>query len=141
MDHQCEENGRRFCHAIEHEHRLDGEVPGSGAIRRGDKNGKGAYAKDEESGEDYAGLDLLAEIGRMGIGTICLDEAHHLQNEWQKSLESFLAALKGQVKVIALTATPPYDAKPNEWERYIGVCGEIDEEIFVPELVQQLHCL
>ncbi len=94
-------------------------------------------AKDEESGEDYAGLDLLAEIGRMGIGTICLDEAHHLQNEWQKSLESFLAALKGQVKVIALTATPPYDAKPNEWERYIGVCGEIDEEIFVPELVQQ----
>ena len=66
-----------------------------------------------------------------------MDEAHHLQNEWQKALEGFLSALKGEIKIIALTATPPYDAKPHEWKRYIGVCGEIDEEIFVPELVKQ----
>lgn len=60
-----------------------------------------------------------------------------LQNQWQQALENFLSSLKGEIKIIALTATPPYDAKPNEWKRYVGVCGEIDEEIFVPELVKQ----
>ena len=94
-------------------------------------------AKDTEDGFDYASLDLIAEVKRYGVKTICLDEAHHLQNEWQKALESFLSSLEGEIKIIARTATPPYDAKPNEWKRYVGVCGEIDEEIFVPELVKQ----
>ena len=80
---------------------------------------------------------IIEEVKRCGVGAVCLDEAHHLQNEWQKALENFLQAVKGQVKVIALTATPPYDASPNEWKRYINVCGEVDEEIFVPELVKQ----
>ncbi len=73
----------------------------------------------------------------LGIGTICLDEAHHLRSEWQKSLEALLDALEGKVTVIALTATPPYDSSAAEWERYIRVCGPIDSEIFVPELVAQ----
>ena len=94
-------------------------------------------AKDAEEGFDYSSLDLIAEVKRYGVKTICLDEAHHLQNEWQKALEGFLAALQGEIKIIALTATPPYDAKPSEWKRYVGVCGQIDEEIFVPELVKQ----
>ena len=94
-------------------------------------------AKETDDGVDYASLDLIAEIKRYGIKTICLDEAHHLQNEWQKALENFITALEGEIKIIALTATPPYDAKPNEWKRYVGLCGEIDEEIFVPELVKQ----
>ena len=94
-------------------------------------------AKDADDGIDYSSLDLIAEVKRSGIKTICLDEAHHLQNEWQKALESFLSALQGEIKIIALTATPPYDAKAGEWKRYIGVCGQIDEEIFVPELVKQ----
>ncbi|MCH5160819.1 MAG: DEAD/DEAH box helicase family protein [Clostridiales bacterium] len=93
--------------------------------------------RDAEEGFDYTSLDLIAEVKRYGVKTVCLDEAHHLQNEWQKALESFLSALEGEIKIIALTATPPYDAKPSEWKRYVGVCGEIDEEIFVPELVKQ----
>ena len=94
-------------------------------------------AKDADEDIDYTSLDLIAEVKRQGIKTICLDEAHHLQNEWQKALESFLAALQGEIKIIALTATPPYDAKPGEWKRYVGICGQIDEEIFVPELVKE----
>ena len=94
-------------------------------------------ANDTEDGIDYTSLDLITEVKRYGIKTVCLDEAHHLQNEWQKALENFLSALQGEIKIIALTATPPYDAKPSEWKRYVGVCGEIDEEIFVPELVKQ----
>ena len=76
-------------------------------------------------------------VRELGIGTICLDEAHHLRSEWQKSLEALLDALGGSVTVIALTATPPYDSSAAEWERYIRVCGPIDAEIFVPELVAQ----
>lgn len=86
---------------------------------------------------DYSELDIFKAVRELGIGTICLDEAHHLQNEWQRALEKFLEELKGEVKIIALTATPPYDANAGEWKRYLSVCGEIDEEIFVPELVKQ----
>jgi len=85
---------------------------------------------------DESGAPLWAKaIKEMGIGTVCLDEAHHLQNEWQRSLEALLDALGESVTVIALTATPPYDSTPAEWERYLRVCGPIDAEIFVPELV------
>ena len=79
----------------------------------------------------------LKLVRDMGVGTVCLDEAHHLRSEWQKSLEALLHYLGKSVTVIALTATPPYDSNPAEWERYIRVCGEIDAEIFVPELVAQ----
>lgn len=85
---------------------------------------------------DYSDIDLFKTIKKYGIKTICVDEAHHLQNEWQKALEKFIGALQTDIKVIALTATPPYDASPTEWSRYINICGEIDEEIFVTELVK-----
>lgn len=39
--------------------------------------------------------------------------------------------------MISLTATPPYDSSTLEWNRYITTCGEIDDEIFVPELVKE----
>ena len=60
-----------------------------------------------------------------------------MQNEWQKALEKFIKALDKDITIISLTATPPYDANTTEWQRYISICGEIDEEIFVPELVKQ----
>ena len=40
------------------------------------------------------------------------------------------------IKLIALTATPPYDVEPNIWANYVSLCGEIDAEISVPELVK-----
>ncbi|MBQ4558633.1 MAG: DEAD/DEAH box helicase family protein [Clostridia bacterium] len=86
---------------------------------------------------DYSDIDMFDIIKKYGIKTICVDEAHHLQNEWQKALDIFMNGLDKDVKVVALTATPPYDATPVEWDRYIKTCGEIDEEIFVTELVKQ----
>lgn len=87
--------------------------------------------------EDYTGFDLMGTIKKAGIKVICLDEAHHLRSEWQKALEGFINELRSEVTVIALTATPPYDSAPAEWQRYISLCGEIDDEIFVPQLVAQ----
>ena len=86
---------------------------------------------------DCSDVDIFAVVKEFGIRTVCLDEAHHLKNEWQKALEKFISALDTHVKIISLTATPPYDSEGSEWARYIDVCGEIDEEIFVPELVSQ----
>lgn len=86
---------------------------------------------------DYSDLDIFELVRKYGVKTICLDEAHHLQNEWQKSLEKFVEQLGDDVKIIALTATPPYDAGRVEWGRYEKLCGPIDEEIFVPELVKE----
>ncbi len=86
---------------------------------------------------DCSDVDLFEEMRKYGIKTVCLDEAHHLKNEWQKALEKFISALDRDVKVISLTATPPYDSEGAEWHRYTDICGEIDEEIFVPELVGQ----
>jgi len=45
--------------------------------------------------------------------------------------------MDNSITVIALTATPPYDSTPAEWERYSKLCGDIDAEIFVPQLVVQ----
>ena len=86
---------------------------------------------------DNSSIDLAEFVKKQGVGTLCLDEAHHLQNEWQKALEKFISENASQCTVISLTATPPYDASPAEWKRYTEVCGEIDEEICVPELVRQ----
>jgi superfamily II DNA or RNA helicase len=90
-----------------------------------------------ETEEDSGDFDLIETLRAAGIRTICLDEAHHLRNDWQKALEQFLAIFRDEANIIALTATPPYDATPEEWKRYIATCGEIDDEIFVPELVAQ----
>lgn len=86
---------------------------------------------------DFSNFDLLGVIKASNIKTICLDEAHHLKNEWQKALEAFISALGKQITIIALTATPPYDSTPGEWKKYTDLCGEIDEEIYVPQLVSQ----
>ena len=92
---------------------------------------------ETEAAQDFTGFDLMQTVRQCGISTICLDEAHHLRREWQRSLEQFLQALNGKARIIALTATPPYDSTGAEWDNYIRVCGEVDEEIFVPQLVAQ----
>jgi len=83
---------------------------------------------------DFRGFNLVRAMQAAGVTTICLDEAHHLRSEWYKALVAFIERM-GNVRIIALTATPPYDSNATEWNRYQQLCGEIDEEIFVPELV------
>lgn len=65
---------------------------------------------------------------------ICLDEAHHLRRAWWQTL-THLTDLHDPV-TLSLTATPPYDAEGGEWDNYTALCGPVDAEISVPELVQ-----
>jgi hypothetical protein len=82
------------------------------------------------------GLDSLVEtLNAEGPVTLVLDEAHHLRREWWNGLEHLVRSLR-DVRIIALTATPPYDASFAEWSRYESLCGPIDLEIGIPELVR-----
>ena len=56
--------------------------------------------------------------------------------KWWQSLKNILQELD-DVTIISLTATPPYDIEYNEWKRYTDLCGDIDIEISVPELVAE----
>lgn len=85
---------------------------------------------------DFKDVDIIALFKNASLGTLCLDECHHLRNEWWKSLETFRKSF-ADISVISLTATPPYEGEPALWEHYVAMCGEIDEEITVPELVKE----
>lgn len=85
---------------------------------------------------DYSEFDIVKTLKANKVGLMCLDECHHLRSEWWKALEE-LKNKMGGLKVIALTATPPYDSNATMWNRYMNMCGEIDEEIAVPELVKE----
>lgn len=92
--------------------------------------------EEGDDSEEQEKIDVVKVLQDVGVKTICLDEAHHLRSEWWKSLEELVKDRK-DLTVISLTATPPYDSTKAEWERYIGLCGPIDEEIIVPELVKE----
>lgn len=90
----------------------------------------------EQEHFDFQDFDVRQTFQDLKLGTLCLDECHHLRNEWWKSLEVFRKSFPN-LNMISLTATPPYGGEPALWERYINMCGEIDEEITVPELVKE----
>lgn len=78
--------------------------------------------------------NFIKKLNQKNIHTIIIDEAHHLRSEWWKSL----IYLKNNIKephIVSLTATPPYDVSHQEWKNYQNLCGPIDAEISVPELV------
>lgn len=83
---------------------------------------------------DNRNLDQIVKgLIEQKVGTVIVDEAHHLKNEWWKTL----TRVKNQLKpvIVGLTATPPYDVSVNEWQRYLELNGPVDLEISVPELV------
>lgn len=78
-------------------------------------------------------IKVVKQLKSQKVGTIVVDEAHHLKNEWWKSLTAIKEAINPTI--VGLTATPPYDVSFTEWQRYIGLNGPVDAEISVPELV------
>ncbi|MBA4117983.1 MAG: restriction endonuclease subunit R [Candidatus Puniceispirillum sp.] len=79
--------------------------------------------------------EIIKGLITQNIGTLILDEAHHLRNEWWKALTKLEAALQ-KPNIISLTATPPHDVEYAQWQKYEALCGPIDAEISVPELVK-----
>lgn len=77
--------------------------------------------------------EIINKLNEQKIKTLVLDEAHHLKNEWWQTLTKIKEKISPVV--VGLTATPPYDVTPTEWQRYIELNGVVDAEISVPELV------
>jgi superfamily II DNA or RNA helicase len=75
-------------------------------------------------------------LSEANFKALVLDEAHHLRTEWWRTLTSLAVQLQTPT-IVALTATPPYDVSPFEWQRYEELCGPVDAEVSVPELVQE----
>jgi superfamily II DNA or RNA helicase len=108
-----------------------------------ESNGE-SEATDDEEPEDAvsprpvksgsSAPDSLAHFRASGVQTIVVDEAHHLKNAWWKSLTALHGTLNDPT-LVALTATPPFDVSFAEWERYKSLCGPVDSEITVPELL------
>lgn len=84
---------------------------------------------------DFSQFDLAKMMQDIGLGTLCLDECHHLRNEWWKSLEEFRRQF-AQISLIALTATPPYDSEPALWQRYMNLCGEKENRVLTKKKVE-----
>lgn len=95
-----------------------------------------ADSDDSDNGEvrNLQADKIIELLKTQGLKTIILDEAHHLRNEWWKSLQYLKESMESP-QMVALTATPPYDVEPHEWTRYQEMSGPIDTEISVPELV------
>src|SRR6266849_654847 len=87
-----------------------------------------------ENGRSETVIQLPEILTKAGFRTLVLDEAHHLRTEWWKTL-TFVAKHLIDPTIVALTATPPYDVSPFEWQRYQELCGPVDAEVSVPELV------
>ena len=81
-------------------------------------------------------VQLPEVVKNASFKTLVVDEAHHLRAEWWKTL-TFVVEHLGKPTIVALTATPPYDVSPFEWQRYEELCGPVDAEVSVPELVLQ----
>lgn len=115
--------------------RYKGRLDESSQVDEDSDDAVAISAKDVEE-VDYSDFDIVKTMKENKIGLVCLDECHHLRSEWWKALEELKKEM-GSFKVIALTATPPYDSNATMWNRYMNMCGEIDEEIAIPELVKE----
>ncbi|MBR2068194.1 MAG: DEAD/DEAH box helicase family protein [Candidatus Gastranaerophilales bacterium] len=87
--------------------------------------------KDKENKTDF-----INKLKEKKINTLILDEAHHLRAEWWAVLNNLSEELENEnFKTVSLTATPPYDVPKSEWNNYNSLCGPVDAEISVAELV------
>jgi superfamily II DNA or RNA helicase len=96
------------------------------AKRDNDENGK-------EITSDAITNTTLKKLKEANIGSVVVDEAHHLKNAWWRSLSILKRSLNPTI--VGLTATPPYDVTYAEWQRYTELNGPVDAEISIPELV------
>ena len=87
------------------------------------------------NGNEKPKVPALLPDSLTGFKTLVVDEAHHLRAEWWRTLTFVSEQLRPTI--VALTATPPYDVSPYEWQRYEELCGPVDAEVAVPELVLQ----
>jgi superfamily II DNA or RNA helicase len=85
-----------------------------------------------------AARERLEALKRAGVGTLVLDECHHLASMWGYLVRVLVASLP-DVHVVGLTATSPADLRGDEAELYRELLGPVDFEISTPAVVRDRH--
>lgn len=102
---------------------------------------KRAVARGEHPDLELADLlaagarDRIEMLRAAGVGTVVLDECHHLAGLWGYLVRAAVAAL-GDVHVIGLTATPPDELSADEHDLYDELLGPVDFSVPTPAVVR-----
>jgi superfamily II DNA or RNA helicase len=124
---------------------------GAAAERRREQIGAiSAAVKREIARGEHAGVtlgELLSASARArvehlraaGVGTVVLDECHHLASLWGYVVRAVLEELGDDVHVIGLTATPPGDLPAAEADLYASLLGPVDFTVPTPAVVRDGH--
>jgi superfamily II DNA or RNA helicase len=121
---------------------------GAAAERRREQIGRiTASVKREIARGEHAGVtvgELLSASARArvehlraaGVGTVVLDECHHLASLWGYVVRAVLDELGDDVHVIGLTATPPGELPGAEADLYAALLGPVDFTVPTPAVVR-----
>ena len=80
----------------------------------------------------------LDDLVAAGIGSLVLDECHHLASLWGYLVRAVVAELP-DVHVVGLTATSPSELTGDEAELYASLLGPVDFQIPTPAVVRDGH--
>jgi superfamily II DNA or RNA helicase len=106
---------------------------------------KREIARGEHAGVGLAELlsaPARARVDRLralGVGTVVLDECHHLASLWGYVVRAVLDELGDDVHVIGLTATPPGELTAEEHDLYAALLGPVDFTVPTPAVVRDGH--
>jgi superfamily II DNA or RNA helicase len=78
------------------------------------------------------------ELRRGGVGTIVLDECHHLASLWGYVVRAVVEEL-ADAHVVGLTATPPDELTADEAELYEHLLGPVDFTVPTPAVVKERY--
>ena len=79
---------------------------------------------------------LIDRIADAGVGTVVLDECHHLLDYWAIVLRALIARLDSPY-VVGLTATLPSPEDAEAYENYTALLGDVDFEIPTPAVIKE----
>lgn len=98
------------------------------------KNGDSKYTRDlmKDTIHEYVG-----KLRSLGIGSMIVDEAHHLTSWWSRVLYEIWTDL-AEPYIIGLTATPPFDDSDyfELDESYVNLLGTVDYYVPTPAIVK-----
>jgi superfamily II DNA or RNA helicase len=80
--------------------------------------------------------ELIERLVSFGVGTVVLDECHHLLDYWAIVLRELIGRIDSP-EVVGLTATLPSPEDGNEFENYTSLLGDVDFEVPTPAVVKE----
>jgi superfamily II DNA or RNA helicase len=80
---------------------------------------------------------LLDRLVDHGIGTVIVDECHHLLDHWALVVRALVDRLGDDLQLIGLTATLPDPEDRASYDNYTGLLGDVTFEVPTPAVVRE----